>query len=91
MAIAVFACGGDSDPAGPAGGNPGSGEPESPPVASITVEGPVVMLWDAGLSTRLTVSALDSGGQPIPGVPFEWTAAECLGSDSGRRSRHGNR
>ena len=76
MAFAAFACGDDSDPAGPAGGNPGAGESESPPVASITVEGPVVMLWDAGLSTRLSVSALDSEGQPIPGVPFEWTTAD---------------
>ncbi len=34
------------------------------------------MLWDAGLSTRLAGTALDSDGQPIPGVTFEWTSAD---------------
>jgi len=76
MALAVIACGGDSDPSAPGGDDPGSGEPESPAVASIAVEGSVVMLWDTGLSTRLTARAMDSGGQPISDVTFEWTSKD---------------
>ncbi len=71
----LLACGSDSDPAGPGAGDPGLNPPSSPAVASVSVESPVVMLWDAGLSTRLTGTALDWDGEPIPDVDFTWTTA----------------
>jgi hypothetical protein len=76
IVLVLSACGGESDTSGPADDDLGSGNPESPAVASIVVEGPVVMLWDAGVSTRLTASALGSLGQVIPGVTFEWISVD---------------
>ena len=73
--LPLFACGSDSDPAGPDDGDSGL-SPSLPAVAGVRVESPVVMLWDTGLSTRLTGTALDSEGQPIPNVEFTWTTAD---------------
>jgi hypothetical protein len=68
-------CGSDSDPAGPDAGDPGLNPPSNPVVTSVLVESPVTMLWDAGQSTQLTGTALDSDGEPIPGVELNWTTA----------------
>ena len=76
IAVALSACGGDSDPSGPGDDGPGSGNPDTPDVASIVLDGGVVMLWDAGLSTRLTARAISPSGDEIPGVAFTWTTAD---------------
>jgi hypothetical protein len=73
--LPLSACGSDSDPAGPDDGDSGL-TPSLPAVASVRIESPVVMLWDKGLSTRLTGTALDSERQPIPDVEFTWTTAD---------------
>jgi hypothetical protein len=70
IALALFACSGESDPSSPEGG-----EPEAPAVASIELEGAVVMLWEMGRSTQLIARALDAHGSSISGVAFEWTTA----------------
>lgn len=76
MALLLSGCGSDSDLSAPDGGSPGGGDPATPVVAAIEVESTVVMLWDTGLTTRLTVRALDSSGDSIPEVVFEWITAD---------------
>ena len=72
MALFLSGCGSDSEPSAPDGG----GDPGTPVVAAVEVESTAVMLWDTGLTTRLTVRALDSSGDSIPEVSFEWITAD---------------
>jgi hypothetical protein len=76
MALLFLACSGDSSTSGPADDGPGPSDPESQKVAEVFVEGSVTMLWDTGVSTRLTARATDSSGEAIPGVTFEWTVRD---------------
>ena len=73
IALAVFACGGNSDPSSPADTE---NDPAASAVASIVLDGAVVMLWDTGVGTRLTAAAMDSRGHPIPDVIFDWTSED---------------
>ena len=77
MVLTLFGCGGDADPSGPDGDGSASDDPETRAIARIAVQGPVVMLWDTGLSARLTAIAMDSDGQSIPGVTFEWVSEDA--------------
>ena len=75
LLFAIAACDSESDPSSPAA-PPGTGDPEVPVVASIELEGGVVMLWDVDLGTQLTARAMDSRGQLIPGTVFDWTSKD---------------
>ena len=73
IALAVFACGGTSDPSSPADSE---NDPAASAVASIVLDGAVVMLWDTGVGTRLTAAAVDSRGHPVQDVIFHWTSED---------------
>jgi hypothetical protein len=73
IALAAFACGGDPDLSSP---TEAGDDPAASAVASIELEGAVVMLWDRGVSTQLAATAMDSRGQVIQGVVFEWSSRD---------------